>query len=667
MYRTLEDLVNLALASPKIGMINCFMLHTLLHAIIEKLDIADSIVKIPDTLKSTTDCVKKKSNSDIEKESSRKYPIGKDPTQSESSLSSSSSSPTYPINLPEIISVSCPKQERKKPPYAIENLKQTRTKSTPNMTRKFASKDVEAKKEPTKENTLKNPGDKLSPNSILKPAHSEFLPLNQKDSTVAAQNIELKDAFVNYIEEIATKVQDLEYKIQNTINMDSRVEELESQQTELEMEMQKREHICQNMLSDSTIGERESPEGITLPETSSTVDSKYISNENSPPKSTEAKKYCCRLSKLESELFGLKSFLFTRRNSVISQVDTLPNITNKESIKPVLIPSPLSHRGFNFYDHIQIFKENFKNISNSLNFLESKINTLQGEIQNKETLREESLPLLKKNNDDNFDILLKKIEKLTAEYEILKFNTTALENSRNRFSSNTKIRSYLETKGSMEDPQNIHCTDEVKPILDFVNEQRMYFEHQLQQINEVLVYKCDRWEIKCLKLEIENGIRNSFSRGKLFPQPTQNVPKTINTPDKRCLPHFKKIEKISNSLWFYPERQKLIKTGSKKFLTKRQTVLYPEARLHQVWVQGTDGKLYKGRLDKNPPAGANGDIPQVEESANCNPDIEPPDTRDSEMESDTYIILTEKKSFSESSLSKKVQKSKSTSNLVQLN
>lgn len=81
MLYKMTDLLNLALATPHIGMINCFMLHTLLHAMIKRLDIGDAKVQIPDKRDNTINYQKDPARKDIKVTVTQPKPVSETATK----------------------------------------------------------------------------------------------------------------------------------------------------------------------------------------------------------------------------------------------------------------------------------------------------------------------------------------------------------------------------------------------------------------------------------------------------------------------------------------------------------------------------------------------------------------------------------------------------------
>ncbi|XP_036363142.1 uncharacterized protein LOC118765352 [Octopus sinensis] len=296
---------------------------------------------------------------------------------------------------------------------------------------------------------------------------------------------------------------------------------------------------------------------------------------------------------------------------------------------------------YNLTDQIETIHENLKNLSINIKSLETAKGFLE---QNTQQLWKEIKHLQEMVSVDD-DVLNRltvaerkldlKLERLEESIKLMHTDNKSLKNA----ISNIELEKFSKSNTTMTDrePSRVKAisTNEVneatKELEKRLEEQKKYFTNQLQYFNQLLSSKSDRWELEWFQIWLEKSLKTHLKNSKKSREyemdETIVVKRRLNP--ETCLscnkPVVKKLQ-FEDSLGkssgpqVLKGKQMLAKKNAekradsalctshtdayhhrkqhvRKYWGKRNTVLNSNIIQHEIWLEGTDGRFYKGSDD----------------------------------------------------------------------
>eukprot|EP00106_Octopus_bimaculoides_P022246 XP_014789688.1 PREDICTED: kinesin-related protein 4-like isoform X2 [Octopus bimaculoides] len=725
MYYKMSDLLNLALASPKIGMINCFMLHTLLHAIIKRLDIGDTRVKVPerpdevviplqkepvhkeiktgeaghrsthgiltdiqrqpqpeiaaqtdetmttDSFKPTDKQVKIGSEIELSVTALPKLTISRqssiqelvkdfDEELSETEFRSLRSSSKVSIHSASEGTVDYPSRY-----YSIDGINETTICGIPYVESQINDLLNKLNHFPPVE-SMEKLFELLENHSLSRKeevekvmnAKAEFL----KNVGAILDKIQLMDVrlkkfesitFVYNIEEIISKLHSLDMKLEELQNASllkslgdimNKILILSDKQEEIIHRLEKAEDdiaILEVFMKQLEVMELEKQkqkgeQGGSLVQFDLGSTSKSVLSIDLQRQNSQEQKLTHRLFQLENELSDIKSYLFKKRRpsqvsyltpstSPYAQTSSKEIITTEDQLDELnkhmerflrRTSMSASQNIYNLTEQIETLHENIKNLSINIKsletakgFLEQNVQQLWKEIKHLQEMIAEDVDVLNR--------LTVAERKLDLKIEILEENVNLLNVDNKRLKnaiSNIELEKFSKstiTLNADQDPSKIKCISALTPhevnqvtkeLEKRIEEQKKYFTNQLQFINQLLSSKSDRWELEWFQIWLEKSLKTHLKTSKhskgfeideAFAMKRKLCPDkclSCNRPIARKHQHQAPSGKDCN---IQIQKEHLAHKNSEK----RNTVLNSNITQHEIWLEGRDGRLYKGSED----------------------------------------------------------------------
>ncbi|CAI9716410.1 Hypothetical predicted protein [Octopus vulgaris] len=595
MYYKMTDLLNLALASPKIGMINCFMLHTLLHAMIKRLDIGDTRVKIPERPDEIAMPFKKDPlHKEIKTEEAEPEPSHGILTDSQKQTK-----PEIPAETVETMTTDPPKLSSKKYPSSqvvSENQKRVKISSTTELSGTAPSKPTISMHSP-KQELVKDLDQKSNETEFKVPKPSS----NPNISNVSEGTVDYPQRYYSIGSINETITGGIPY-------VESQVNELFTKLNYLPP-VESMDQLFELLENHSQIRKEE--------------DEKYIN-----AKADYLKNIGAILDKIELMDMRLKKFegitfiynieeIVNKLHSLDMKLEELQDASLLKNIgdmmnKTVMISDRqegvLSRLG-KAEDDIGILEEFMKQVE--VMESEKKKVSVDDDVLNRLTVAERKLDL--------------KLERLEESIKLMHTDNKSLKNA----ISNIELEKFSKSNTTMTDrePSRVKdiSTNEVneatKELEKRLEEQKKYFTNQLQYFNQLLSSKSDRWELEWFQIWLEKSLKTHLKSSKKsweYEMDETIVVKRRLNPET-CLscnkPVVKKLQ-FEDSLGkssgpqVLKGKQMLAKKNAEKradsalctshtdaYHHRKQHVRKYWGKRHEIWLEGTDGRFYKGSDD----------------------------------------------------------------------